>query len=109
VTDYRKHVRRAAIFFDAEGAPAAIQVVISDQAYERVCEVLGEKLERPWGLMMLTLDQAQKLALWAGRQRPAPSEYEVTAAIYYCLVGGFFNRFWEDGVDGAARGEEPYE
>lgn len=48
----------------------------------------------------MTLDEAWVIARMCGRltgANPATSE------IYDELVGSVFNRFWDDGVDGAAR------
>lgn len=103
------HVRRAAIFFDANEDPAAIQLCMSGAACETVRTVLGEGAPEPsLGMVLLTTDQAIKLALWSGNWRPADSpDYAIGNALDEVLVKGFFNYFWEDGLSSALAGERP--
>jgi len=56
----------------------------------------------------ITRDEAIVLALMMGRYSSSGaaddfgSRYECTSTIYEALVSGVFNRFWDDGVSGAA-------
>ena len=56
----------------------------------------------------LTHDEAVYLAVLTGKQNAVSAEEVLrggavhNGAVYECLSGGLFNRFYEDGVDGAA-------
>ena len=56
----------------------------------------------------LSHDEAVYVALLIGKQTGTASENtmpggaEFGSSVYYGLTGGVFNRFYEDGVDGAA-------
>lgn len=102
-----EHVRRVAIFFDAQEEPAGIQLLLSGDACDMVRTVLGRSTPEPtFGMMMLTVKQAGALGTWAGRLSFNSSpNYEISHAFYDVLCGGFFNCFWDDGVDGYLRGE----
>lgn len=59
----------------------------------------------------LTLDEMIWIGRVTGRQSPSSSEELVpgyglsSQTLYYCAIGSLFNRFWDDGIDGAIRGE----
>ena len=59
-------------------------------------------------LVELTHDEAVFLALFLGKQNGEQDEAVMPggsllgSSIYGALTGGVFNRFYEDGVDGAA-------
>ncbi|MBD3004896.1 hypothetical protein [Streptomyces sp. 5-10] len=59
-------------------------------------------------LVDLSHDEAAYLALLLGRQAPnemnqvMPGGSSQGSAVYRGLTGGLFNRFYEDGTDGAA-------
>lgn len=46
--------------------------------------------------------EAVWIASIAGKQRGRPED-SPHSEIYYCLTSAFFNRFWEDGIDGACK------
>lgn len=48
------------------------------------------------------ISEAIQIAQWAGK---TPSPTAEMSWIYSALCGSVFNRFWDDGVNGAARGD----
>jgi hypothetical protein len=104
-------VRRTAIYFDAQGEPAAIQLgQLTDRARRQLTAALGEEPRYEFGLVMLTVEQAITVARWAGPlSRTDSPDYEVTSDLFHCLESGFFNPFWEDGLNSAERGEESFQ
>lgn len=56
--------------------------------------------EKPSELTVsMTVAEAATIATLTGQHTPVTDEI---SSVYYGLSGGFFNRFWEDGVAGAA-------
>lgn len=53
----------------------------------------------------MSVEQAALIAKWVGRFSPktAGANYPHTSELWDCLAGEFFNRFYEAGVDEAAR------
>lgn len=52
--------------------------------------------------VIMTIDEAAAIAQWTGKLTPST---QVTSEIYSALVGGVFNRYWEDGLEGHVRGD----
>lgn len=50
----------------------------------------------------MDISEAIQIAQWAGKTASPTHEM---ATIHGGLCGYVFNRFWDDGVDGAARGD----
>lgn len=50
----------------------------------------------------MDISEAIQIAQWTGK---TPNPTREMATIHDGLAGYVFNRFWDDGVDGAARGD----
>lgn len=50
-------------------------------------------------VVTMTIKEALWIALVAGKQRGVSPHWDV----YCALVGDVFNRYWDDGIDGAQR------
>lgn len=62
----------------------------------------------------MTIDEAGSIAKVFGEFSPLKFgekfphiDPSISGEIYDCLTGDVFNRFWDDGVNGWMRGEEP--
>lgn len=55
--------------------------------------------------LTLSVEQAALIARWVGQFSPstAGTNHSHTSGLWDCLVGEFFNRFYEDGIDEALR------
>jgi hypothetical protein len=57
----------------------------------------------------MTVAEAAFIAKFTGKQNVhmanavMPDGHEQSSEIYDCLVGEFFNRYWDEGVDGAIK------
>ena len=60
----------------------------------------------------LTRDELIYIGLTIGKDAPndanqrMPGGSAICSEIYACITGELFNRYWEDGIDGAARGDD---
>lgn len=61
---------------------------------------------------VLTLDELIYIGLTIGKHAPTdanarmPEGNRVVTEIWNCLTGELFNRYWDDGINGAARGDD---
>lgn len=75
-------MRLNSVDFDDNGDPETITVAVTRREAQFVAKALGR----------LNLDAANEVL---------PGYYSEVQDIYDCLVGNVFNRYWDDGVDGA--------
>lgn len=55
-------------------------------------------------LVEMTRAEAVEIATWCGGLSASSSpNHAATSAMYDALIGGMFNRFWDDGVSEARR------
>jgi hypothetical protein len=100
-------MRRHAIHFDEHDHVSAVTVCASEDVVAQLRACLGAVWLEAAGVVRLPIADAAKAAYWAGGFSELTSpDYAATNVIYECLVYGVFNRFWDDGVDGALAGEE---
>jgi len=81
----------------------------------RVKKIKFDKNGHPTSMSVkMSVDEAGVLAKVMGQHSPAKFaekfpqvDSSVLEEIYGCLVGEFFNHYWDDGVDDWLRGSKP--
>lgn len=65
------------------------------------------KLDEDGNPETITVDMSLLESAWIARIAGECKDMDIEGNIYSCLVGSFFNRFYEDGVNGVPKTRNP--